>query len=129
MSHTAAPTQPSSQSRKYWPVKFLGWVCILFGIVILGGGIWLITLGGSWYYGLAGLGLIATGVLLNRHSLAAVWVYLIVWAGTLIWSWWEVQMDWWAHVPRVVAPTVILLLVLCCIPFLRSRRARRGSAR
>ncbi|MWD27948.1 glucose dehydrogenase [Aquicoccus sp. SCR17] len=99
--------------------SILGWLCILLGLVLLVGGIWLISLGGSWYYALAGLGLGLTGLLLNWRNMAAVWVYLLTWLGTLGWAWWEVGPDWWAQVPRLVAPTVILVFVLLCIPVLR----------
>jgi quinoprotein glucose dehydrogenase len=115
-------SQPSSPHQRNWAVTILGWVCAAFGLVIFAGGAWLITLGGSWYYGLAGLGLIGTGVLLNYQKLAAVWLYLLVWIGTLGWSWWEVGADWWAEAPRIVAPTLILVLILMCIPALARRR-------
>jgi quinoprotein glucose dehydrogenase len=111
--------------RSAW-VMALGWICILLGLVILALGVWLIVLGGSWYYGLAGLGLIVTGILLNRHSMGAVWVYLVTWLGTLGWAWWEVGTDWWAHVPRLVAPTLILVLVLLCIPALLRWNREKG---
>ena len=103
-------------------VRILGWVCVLFGLALLAGGVWLIVLGGSWYYGLAGLGLVVTGVLLDRGSMSGVMVYLAVWAGTVLWAFWEVGTDWWAQVPRLVAPTLILILVLICIPALRRTR-------
>lgn len=113
-------------TRPGWGVLLLGWVCVLFGLVIFGGGVWLITLGGSWYYGIAGAGLIATGILLNHGSMTALWLYLLIWAGTLVWAWWEVGADWWAQVPRMVAPTVILVLLLLCIPNIsRVQRHRR----
>jgi quinoprotein glucose dehydrogenase len=106
-----------------WPIKLLGWVCILFGLVLLVGGVWLIALGGSWYYAPAGLGLVATGTLLNRGALAAFWLYLVIWLATLGWAWWEVGADWWAQMPRMLAPTILLILVLLCLPAL-SRRQR-----
>lgn len=109
-------------TKAAWGVKLLGWINILFGLAILGLGIWLILLGGSWYYGLAGLGLLATGIMLNYYMMAAVWLYLVVWLGTVGWAWWEVGADWWAQVPRLVAPTIILILVLLCIPALARRR-------
>ncbi|WP_353474019.1 glucose dehydrogenase [Salipiger sp. H15] len=115
-------TPPDSSfvpARVGWGVKLLGWICVLFGLVLLAGGVWLILLGGSWYYALAGLGLVGTGVLLNRGSMAALWLYLIVWTGTLAWAWWESGSDWWAQVPRMLSPTVILLLMLPCLPTLR----------
>jgi quinoprotein glucose dehydrogenase len=112
-----------------WPVRLLGWICILLGLVLLAGGVWLIVLGGSWYYGIAGLGLAATSILLNNGSMAAVWLYLAIWLGTLVWAWWEVGADWWAQLPRVFAPTLLLVLVLICIPALSRRPAATRSRR
>lgn len=106
-------------------MKLLGWACVLLGAILFAGGIWLILLGGSWYYALAGAGLIASGLLLNRGRISAIWLYLLVWAGTMGWAWWESGSDWWAQVPRMLAPTLILLLMLPCIPALqRAGRAR-----
>ncbi|MCA0938315.1 glucose dehydrogenase [Salipiger pacificus] len=119
----SSPSRPSSVG---WCVKLLGWVCVLLGLVLLAGGLWLIFLGGSWYYALAGLGLILTGTLLNRGSMMALWLYLLVWTGTLGWALWESGSDWWAQLPRMLSPTVILLLMLACIPTL-SRHGRRPS--
>ena len=107
-----------------WGVKILGWLNVLLGLVIFAGGMWLILLGGSWYYGLAGLGVLLTGLMLNRYMLEAVWVYCAVWFGTAMWAWWEVGNDWWAQVPRLVAPTLILILVLLCIPALARHRTK-----
>lgn len=106
-----------------WGVKILGWICVALGAVILVLGVWLIFLGGSWYYGIAGLGLLLTGILLNRYMLEAVWLFTAVWSGTVVWAWWEVGADWWAQMPRLVAPTLIFVLVLLCIPSLRRRPA------
>ena len=115
------PSHSETQSRNGL-VLLLGWICILLGAVLAAGGVWLITLGGSLYYALAGAGRFVTGVLLNHRKLAAIWLYLVVWIGTLGWAWWEVGADWWAQVPRLVAPTLILVLVLLCIPALPRRR-------
>ncbi|SDG57463.1 quinoprotein glucose dehydrogenase [Alloyangia pacifica] len=116
---------PSPGQRVGWGVKLLGWTCVLFGLLLFSGGAWLIALGGSWYYGLAGLGLFASGVLLNRGRMTGLWLYLIVWGGTMAWAWWESGSDWWAQVPRMLSPTIILLLMLTCIPALsRAERAR-----
>ncbi|RVW00008.1 glucose dehydrogenase [Mesobaculum littorinae] len=97
-------------------------VLTLIGLVLLAGGIWLITLGGSWYYAIAGIGLLLTAWPLFRHLTQGVLVYLVVWLGTLIWTYWEVGTDWWAWVPRMVAPTVILVILLLCLPMLSLRR-------
>lgn len=122
----ATTTFDTRSARPALGVLLLGWVCVLFGLALSGGGIWLIVLGGSWYYGIAGVGLIATGILLNHGSMTALWLYLLIWAGTLVWAWWEVGADWWAQVPRMVAPTVLLLLLALCIPNIsRVQRLRR----
>lgn len=108
-----------------WAVILMAILCVLFGLVLLAGGVWLLALGGSAYYALAGAGLVATGVLLHLGRMAAVWVYLAVWIGTVIWAFWEVGTDWWAQVPRLVAPTIFLILILLLIPVLsRSPRHR-----
>lgn len=112
----------------YWAVVALAIILVTFGLPILGGGVWLIALGGSWYYALAGLGLLATAWFLFRHSMTAVWVYLLTFIGTLIWALWERGFDGWAQVPRLVAPTIILILVLAAIPGLRGRLAGGRAA-
>jgi quinoprotein glucose dehydrogenase len=102
-------------------------VLLVFGLPIALGGVWLIVLGGSWYYLPAGLGLLLTAFLLFRCDMAAVWVYLATYVGTVIWALWEAGLDPWAQVPRLVAPTVVLVLVLTAIPALRGP-ARRTVA-
>ncbi|WP_235855871.1 glucose dehydrogenase [Mesobaculum littorinae] len=106
----------------HWILMGVATVLTLIGLVLLAGGIWLITLGGSWYYAIAGIGLLLTAWPLFRHLTQGVLVYLVVWLGTLIWTYWEVGTDWWAWVPRMVAPTVILVILLLCLPMLSLRR-------
>lgn len=112
----------------YWIPVFVAAILTVFGLPIIGGGLWLISLGGSWYYAFAGLGLLVSAYFLFRHSLAGVSVYLLTFVGTLIWALWEAGFNGWAQVPRLVAPTVILVLVLLTIPTLRNRlRVTRGA--
>ncbi len=113
----------------YWATIVLAIIMAIFGLPILAGGVWLIVLGGSWYYALAGLGLLVSAWFLFRHSIAGVWVYLLTFVGTVIWALWEAGLDAWAQVPRLVAPTIILILVLATIPALRRRPSgpARGS--
>ena len=109
----------------YWAMAVVALLLILFGIPILAGGIWLIGLGGSWYYAIAGIGLIGSGALMLRRSMAGFWLYLATYLFTIIWAFWEVGTDWWAQVPRLVAPTVMMIAVLACIPALGVRHVRR----
>jgi quinoprotein glucose dehydrogenase len=103
-------------------------VLVLCGVVIAGGGFWLMTLGGSWYYAIAGVGLIASGVFLIRQERLGVWIYAATWVFTLLWSFWEVGFDGWALVPRLVAPSVLLILTLVTLPLLGGGYSRRRWA-
>ncbi|PVA05563.1 membrane-bound PQQ-dependent dehydrogenase, glucose/quinate/shikimate family [Thalassorhabdomicrobium marinisediminis] len=98
-------------------------VLSVIGLLLAVGGVWLATLGGSWYYLIAGLGLVLAGVLLFGSHIGGFWIYVLVYIGTWIWAVWEVGMDLWPLVPRVVAPTVLLILLLFCLPYLH--RAKR----
>lgn len=112
----------------YWAVALLALIMAIFGLPIMAGGVWLGTLGGSWYYALAGIGLVLSAYFLFRHSITGVWIYLLTFAGTLVWALWESGVDGWAQVPRLFAPTIILVLVLLAIPALRGRLGLpRGS--
>ena len=93
-------------------VRVLAAVLLLIGAVLSAGGVWLLALGGSAYYLLAGVGLAASGVFLMRLSPLGVWIYLVVYLATLAWAVWEVGFNAWALTPRVIAPTVLLILVL-----------------
>ena len=59
---------------------------LLIGLALAVGGIWLISLGGSWYYVISALGFLLTGVLLFMQRPAALWIYALVTAGTLGWA-------------------------------------------
>lgn len=85
---------------------------LLLGIVLAGGGGYLISLGGSWYYLLAGLAMIATGILMFLRRAAALLVYAVLVAGTLVWSLYEVGLDWWRLAPRGGLLILIALLLL-----------------
>lgn len=106
----------------------LGGLIVLIGIILGGGGAWLLMLGGSPYYLAAGVALIIAGALIARGHEAGVWFYAVSFLATLAWALWEVGMDGWALVPRLVGPLVLLLLAILCLPFLAPGRYRWGSA-
>ncbi len=104
----------------------LGWlIALLGGYFLVAGGI-LAALGGSLYYVLAGLAMIVSGALIGRGDRRGSLVYLAVWVATLIWAVWEAGFDLLAQVPRVVAPTVLLVIVF--LPWL-GRRFREAQVR
>ena len=105
----------------FWWQAFVAALIGVFGAAIAAGGLWLILLGGSWYYLPAGIGLIVTAWLLFRGQGGALWVYLLVYGATVLWALWEAGLNGWAQVPRLVAPTVVLVLVILAAPGLRRR--------
>src|SRR4029079_1266991 len=85
----------------------------LLGLWLTGFGAYLAALGGSLYYVLVGIGLLATAVLLFRRNAAALIVYAVVLAGTLIWAIAEVGLDFWQLSPRrnLIMPIAVVLLL------------------
>lgn len=122
-----AVSRPGGRGFGFWWTMFVGVILLLFGIVISVGGFWLITLGGSWYYFPAGIGLVLTASFLFRRDTKALWVYFVTWTATVVWAIWEAGFDGWAQVPRLVAPTIVLVLVLSTVPVLRGSIRRFGS--
>lgn len=81
--------------RRTISLVVLACLFLVLGVVLAAGGGWLVVLGGSWYYLLAGLTLIVVGVLLLRRDAAALWLYALFFAATVLWSIWEAGLDWW----------------------------------
>lgn len=79
---------------------FTGLLLILMGLALAAAGVWLVVLGGSWYYVAAGFGFMLTGVLLLRRRPQALWVYAGLVAATLVWALWESGLDWWPLAAR-----------------------------
>ncbi|SDI09547.1 quinoprotein glucose dehydrogenase, partial [Janthinobacterium sp. YR213] len=88
-------------------------IFILLGLALAGGGAWLVSLGGSWYYVVAGIGMLIAGALVwKRRRSVQLFLALLLFA-TLIWSVIEVKFDWWQLLPRLdiwFAAAVWLLL-------------------
>ena len=75
-------------------------ILALIGLALGGGGLWLVLLGGSFFYLLAGIAFLATAILLSMRKVAALWLYAIFVIAALGWAIWEVGFDWWQLGPR-----------------------------
>lgn len=91
---------------------FTGLVLVLIGGVLALPGIWLVVLGGSWYYLVAGLAFVLTGVLLIQYGPIALWTYALLLVGTLAWALSEGGLDWWPLAARGGVPFLIGLFLL-----------------
>ncbi|MGV2186575.1 membrane-bound PQQ-dependent dehydrogenase, glucose/quinate/shikimate family [Rhizobium rhizogenes] len=116
-----------THSRFAWFACAIGSIVSLIGLTLALGGIWLVWLGGSWYYFLAGLGLLVSGLLMIVGRVSGAWVYFAVFAGTIVWAFWEAGLDGWALVPRTVAPTVLLVFIIAALPGLTARITGRRA--
>ncbi|WP_084419751.1 outer membrane protein assembly factor BamB family protein [Henriciella litoralis] len=90
-------------------------------------GFTLISLGGSWYYALAGLALLGVVALLIMRRPAAGILYALIIAVTLIWSIPEAGLDLLALLPRLAAWIVVGLWFLT--PWHRAAMTSSGDAK
>jgi quinoprotein glucose dehydrogenase len=65
-------------------------------------GLYLATLGGSLYYAIAGVLITVSAVLVLKRRDSGILLYLLVFAGTIVWTLIETGLDGWAMMPRLV---------------------------
>ena len=94
-----------------------GIVVGVIGALLAAGGLWLVALGGSFYYLITGVVLVGCGVLLARRRVEALWLYAVLLAASVVWALWEVGLDWWPLAARLDVLAVIGLWLL--MPWVR----------
>ncbi|HET7132327.1 MAG TPA: membrane-bound PQQ-dependent dehydrogenase, glucose/quinate/shikimate family, partial [Gammaproteobacteria bacterium] len=127
----------SSTERSHLPRRtrvglwLLSAVLFAVGAFLAIGGAWLAAVGGSWYYVLAGVGMLIAAIgVARRRRWGAAWYGAVV-LGTLIWTAYESGLDYWRWVPRfglVVALAFWLALLLPRLEGGPPRRVARGFA-
>jgi membrane-bound PQQ-dependent dehydrogenase (glucose/quinate/shikimate family) len=89
----------------------------IVGVVLTVGGARLIAAGGSLYYLPTGVALLICAIGLIRGARYAAWCYGAMLACTIVWSLWEVGLDDWGLMPRLLGPALVgTLLLLPGIP-------------
>ncbi|MBP5979274.1 MAG: glucose/quinate/shikimate family membrane-bound PQQ-dependent dehydrogenase [Halomonas sp.] len=116
----------NKRTRGKWPALLLGLLLIVAGLALAIGGGKLLSIGGSAYYLIAGIGITATGILLAMRRGAALWLYALILIATLLWALWEVGLDWWQLVPRVAILALIGIIML--LPWWRKPLHSRGGS-
>lgn len=120
-------SQPSASFSR-WPIRVVALGVLVFGLLFAAGGGYLVTLGGSWYFLLAGLGLIASSVLLFRQRLAGAWLFAALMALTVIWALADAGLNFWPLISRLFALGVLSLLVALIYPALCRANGLKGGA-
>jgi len=96
---------------------FSGGILLLVGLPLAAGGAWLLALGGSSYYFIAGAVTAGSGILLILRRKAGTRLYGLLFLGTVLWSLWEVGLDGWALMPRLALLALLGLMLL--LPWVR----------
>lgn len=97
----------------------------LIGLVLIVPGGFLVSLGGSPYYVLSGLALVAVSVFVIRRSDKAIKLYGLILGVTVLWSLLEAGLDLFALLPRLAAWLVVGLWFL--MPWYRTSMSRDVS--
>lgn len=107
------------RSRRSKAVLLSALFALVTGLFLLGGGVWLTSLGGSWYYPIAGIIMLAVAVLLWRRSAGALWLYAFFLLGTMLWGVHEAGFDFWALTPR--CDILVFFGIWLLLPFVRRK--------
>lgn len=95
----------AGKQRMIWQAAALALTVLLLTLTGLGlavPGAYLLTLGGSPYYLVAGLAALGSAVLLARRDRLGLHLYGLILLATLVWSVWESGLYGWALMPRLV---------------------------
>lgn len=102
--------------RLGWLLTLVGILFVLAALPLVWGGVQLISLGGSWYYLIAGLGVALSGILIAVRRFAGIWLYAVIFLATIVWALWESGLEFWPLVPRLVAPAVLAVIAALIAP-------------
>lgn len=93
-------------------IRAFALILAAIALILLVGGAILISEGGSFYYLVAGLLVMASAISLARQGGLSIKLYGLLLGLTLGWSLWEVGLDGWALAPRLLGPAVLGTLLL-----------------
>lgn len=125
--------QSTSELKVGWPLRWLGGFMLVFGLAFGLPGVYLMLLGGSWFFALTGLATALCGLMIHRGQPWGLWIYIAVFAASVGWALWDVRaldLWFWPLVPRLFALFVLLWLALLLGPrmpaFANAQMARKG---
>ena len=109
------------------PVKIFSVILLLFALTLFIGGIYLAYLGGSWYYVINGVILIASSVYLLKNDQLGVKLFWLFFFYTLIWTIWEAGTRYWGWVPRLAIVAVFAFFMSLLMPNIGSGASKKIS--
>lgn len=124
-------SQTNAQSSKWLSL----WCCLL-GIILIATGLYfvigggkLVSLGGSWYFIIAGLFTVLSAIQFFRRKASAVTLFALVFIGTVVWALQDVGLDFWPLISRLMTITGLFILTLVTLPALRKRAGKASAAK
>ena len=102
-----APTAGSRGAARPIVRRIFAACLVVVALPLCLGGAYLLFLGGSPYYVLAGLATLASGVLTWRGDRRGALLYAALLVVTVPWAIWEAGFDGWALAARLFAPAVL----------------------
>ncbi len=113
---------------KAWLV-LIGAVVLLAGLFFTLGGVKLASLGGSLYFVIAGLALLASGFLIIRQRPLGALLFGATFLLTIFWALWEVGFAFWPLISRLLAMGVGATVIALSYPLLRRAVGHRPAWR
>lgn len=110
-----------------WGLRAYAVLLLLIGAALTIGGGMLLGLGGSPYYLVVGLALLAAGGLFLARRREGATLYVAVLIGTIGWAVWEAGFDGWRLLPRLGGPLILAIPLL--LPALRGLLSGRPLPR
>ncbi|GHB19289.1 membrane-bound PQQ-dependent dehydrogenase, glucose/quinate/shikimate family [Salinicola rhizosphaerae] len=107
--------------------RLVGIIVALVGLALGAGGAYLAILGGSWYYLIAGIVMLVSGVQLMRAKMSGAWLFGLVFIGTLLWAAWESGLNYWRWIPRLDVVLILAILVALVTPALRGGPSKKAG--
>ncbi len=107
-------------------LRILACILGLTGLALLAGGIWLVSLHGSFYYLITGIVYLIAAIQLWRLRHSGAWLVGLVALLTVPWALWERGLDFWALFPRLLMPmgfAAVALLLMSPLAVTGGKRA------
>lgn len=116
--------------------KWLGLWCFVLGLILLATGLFfvigggkLVSLGGSWYFVIAGIFTVLSAIQFFRRKSSAVLIFALVFIGSAIWAVLDAGIDFWPLVSRLMTLAGFLLLAMITLPALRKHEGKTSAAK
>ena len=120
-------SRPATIPSPPWVLVAVASLCLLVGLVFFAGGVYLATLGGTWYFAIAGLLMLVAGIQLWKGQGAGGWLFGGVLVGSAVWAVWETGWSFWPLFSRLFVLGCIGVLVTLVMPRRSGKPARFGA--